>query len=211
MINIDEDRVKKRLNKFTPEPIVKRKNSAVLIPLVMKNNRWEVLFEVRAKDMKKQPGEISFPGGRRENNESFKETAIRETMEELNVPKESIDLLGELNYLQAGNGSQIRSFLGIIRGVNVDNLKPCQNEVDHLFTVPLDYFLENEPSEYELHTKAVDCQKFPYHLIPNGINYKFNGSKRNVYFYRYNDYIIWGYTADIMRDFIKNFKNDFIK
>ena len=44
---------------------------SVLVPLIQNNNRLEVIFQLRAKDLNRQPGEISFPGGELEEGESF--------------------------------------------------------------------------------------------------------------------------------------------
>ena len=66
------------------------KKAAVLIPLVKKDNSYSILFELRSKTMKRQPGEISFPGGIIENNESPKEACLRETLEEIGIKEEDI-------------------------------------------------------------------------------------------------------------------------
>ena len=77
-MNIDKlrDKIKNRVAK----PMDVKGMYSVLIPLIYNNDRWEIIYELRAKDMKTQPGEISFPGGRLENGETFKEAAIRETI-----------------------------------------------------------------------------------------------------------------------------------
>ena len=68
---------------------------AVLIPLVQVNDEWHVLFEVRSLTMRKQPGDISFPGGRIDPTDaSPMEAAIRETHEELGVDPTCIQVLG---------------------------------------------------------------------------------------------------------------------
>ena len=46
------------------------RRASVLIPLIEKDNSCEILFEVRAKTLRRQPNEISFPGGKIEKNES---------------------------------------------------------------------------------------------------------------------------------------------
>ena len=69
------------------------KRAAVLIPLVKKDNSYSILFELRSKTMKRQPGEISFPGGIIENNESPKEACLRETFEEIGIKEEDIDII----------------------------------------------------------------------------------------------------------------------
>lgn len=168
---------------------------AVLIPLIENNGQWEIIYEFRAMDMKSQPGEVSFPGGRLEEDETFKEAAIRETIEELNINRENINVLGELDYLISYANLEIHCFLATISGVNVDNIFPNPSEVDHLFTVPLQFILNTEPKGYELGMQTMYNEEFPYNLIPGGKNYNFRDSKRTIYFYQYNDYIIWGFTA----------------
>ena len=67
--------------------------SAVLIPFVQVDGEWHILFEVRSLTMRKQPGDISFPGGRIDPTDaSPMAAAIRETSEELGVEPETIKI-----------------------------------------------------------------------------------------------------------------------
>ena len=80
------DKLKKELNDKQPLFIGEETalRYAVLIPLVQVDGEWHVLFEVRSLTMRKQPGDISFPGGRIDPTDaSPMEAAIRETHEEL--------------------------------------------------------------------------------------------------------------------------------
>ncbi len=180
---------------------------SVLIPLIQINDEWNVMFELRSMNLNSQPGEISFPGGKVDEEESFKGAAIRETMEELRINKSNIQILGELDYLVSPSNITIHCFLGIISGVNVDNIIPNPYEVDHIFTVPLNYFLETEPKVYNLKLETKLNDEFPYNLIPNGKDYKFRMGVNKVCFYEYNDYIIWGYTAKMMKNLIDILKD----
>ncbi|GFN35246.1 NUDIX hydrolase [Tepidimicrobium xylanilyticum] len=184
------------------QPLEVRQNFAVLIPLVKKGNQWQIVYELRAKNLKRQPGEISFPGGEVERGETFKEAAIRETIEELNIEKENIDIIGELDYIVTTSNIAIYPFLGVINNINVDNIRPNKHEVDHIFTVPINFFINNEPKLYYIDLHPVISKDFPYTLIPNGEKYKWRFGKYSVYFYSYNDYIIWGYTAKLTKHFI---------
>ncbi len=194
-INTIKERLKDRLPR-SMEPMAK---FAVLIPLIEKDGTWEIIFEMRSKDMDSQPGEVSFPGGRMEDGETYRQTAIRETVEELNIGEENIDIIGELDYLVSYANMEIHCFLGTISGVTVDNMVPNPSEVDHLFTVPVEYFLKVEPKGYYLDLKTMYNDEFPYNLIPNGKDYRFRKSRRKIYFYEYNEYIIWGYTATMAK------------
>lgn len=186
------------------EPMAK---FAVFIPLIKNNGQWEVIFELRAKDLNSQPGEVSFPGGRMESGETYRETAVRETVEELNIKEDNINIIGELDYLISYASMEIHCFLGTISGVNVDNIEPNPDEVDHIFTVPIKHFLEVEPKGYYLDLKTMYNDEFPYNLIPDGKDYKFRKSRRTIYFYQYNDYIIWGYTATMIKHLVEIIKD----
>jgi len=59
---------------------------AVLVPLVEREGKLRLLYEVRAQGMKRQPGEVCFPGGRMEPGEDPIACALRETQEELGIP-----------------------------------------------------------------------------------------------------------------------------
>lgn len=197
------EHIKGKIKNRIPKPIDVTHNYSVLIPLIEIDGELHILYERRAHDMATQPGEISFPGGGVEEGESYKEASIRETMEELNIDRSNIELLGELDYFVSYANISIYCFLGKLSGVNVDKLRPNKAEVDHVFTVPLAYFLENEPDRYYLNVKTDLNDEFPYNLIPNGRNYKWRKGKQTVMFYFYKDYIIWGFTAKMTRKLIE--------
>ncbi|WP_313233666.1 NUDIX hydrolase [Tissierella praeacuta] len=199
---MDIEKIKDIIKHRTPKPIDIKKNYSVLIPIIENNNRLEIIYELRSKNLNNQPGEISFPGGEVEDNENFKGAAIRETAEELNIKEENINIIGELDYLVSYANITIHCFLGTISGLNVDNIVPNHDEVDHIFTVPLDFFMENEPDIYYLDLQTVLNDEFPYNLIPNGKKYNWRRGKHSVMFYYYKDYIIWGFTARMTKNFI---------
>jgi 8-oxo-dGTP pyrophosphatase MutT (NUDIX family) len=192
------DKVKSR----SPQPIDIDKKYAILIPLIKVNDEWELLYELRAKSLESQPGEISFPGGKVELDEAFMDAAIRETIEELKICRENIDYIGELDYLISYSNITIHCFLAIISGIIVDEIQPNHDEVDHIFTVPVNFFLENEPDKYYLDLVTVDNDEFPYNLIPDGRKYKWRRGVNSVLFYKYKEYIIWGYTAKMTKQLI---------
>ncbi|NMA86826.1 MAG: CoA pyrophosphatase [Tissierellia bacterium] len=204
---MDIEYIKNKVHNRTPKPMDVKYRYAILVPIINNNNKLELIFQMRAKTLNRQPGEISFPGGQLEKDESFKEAAIRETVEELNILEENISIIGELDYIVSYYNSTVHAFLGTIDGVNIDEINPNKAEVDHIFTVPLDFFLENEPEIYHLDLLIQNSSEFPYNLIPNGEDYNWGRGKHIVHFYHYKDYIIWGYTAKVVKhltDIIKS-------
>ncbi|HZK00722.1 MAG TPA: CoA pyrophosphatase [Tissierellaceae bacterium] len=196
---LDIDYIEEKIKRRSPKSMERVDEFAVLIPIINNNGKWELIYELRAMDMKSQPGEVSFPGGRVEEGETFRQAALRETIEELNIEEKNIRVLGELDYLISYAHLEIHCFLAVISGVVVDKIIPNPTEVDHLFTVPLEFILNNEPKGYNLELETKYSEEFPFNLIPNGKNYSFRKSERTIYFYEYGDYIIWGYTATMTK------------
>ena len=77
---------------------------AVLVPLVEGEEGLELLFEVRAATLSRQPGEVCFPGGRMERGETPAACALRESWEELAIPPARVELLAELDWVVHQSG-----------------------------------------------------------------------------------------------------------
>lgn len=187
------------------EPMDISNKYAVLMPLVKVDEKLHVLFEVRSKKLGRQPSEISFPGGRVEKGETIKDAAIRETCEELNIEKSNITVLGELDFTTTAN-NVVYGFVGAVDNIDIDKIRYNEDEVDHIFTVPLDFFIKNEPDIHYMKLEIVTGEDFPYHLIPNGRAYDWDERGEKVCFYIYGDYIIWGMTAKFIKNFVEIFK-----
>ncbi|RNF39890.1 NUDIX hydrolase [Planococcus salinus] len=194
------DKGKKR----TPEILGNENFSkyAVLLPLIEKEDGVHVLFEVRSYELRKQPGEICFPGGRIDPEDKTEEdTALRETIEELGIRRENISSVFPLDYIVSPFGMMVYSFAGFIDS-DVEFV-PNPPEVDSIFTVPLNFFLEEEPRVYRINFEVQPEESFPYDLIVGGENYNWRTRKVDEYFYIYEDKVIWGLTAKILSHFIE--------
>ena len=175
---------------------------AVAIPLVYINNELNVLFQVRAKNLNNQPGEISFPGGKIEENENSFIAAIRETCEELNINSNRIETLGNLDFLITQHNKIIYPYV-----IHIDEdtkIEPSESEVDHIFFVPLQFFIESEPLIKTIKILSEPEEEFPYSHMVGAMEYKWIEGRGKVYIYKYKDYIIWGMTAKIMNHFAKS-------
>lgn len=179
---------------------------AVGIPLVYINNELNVLFQVRAKNLKNQPGEISFPGGKIEKNENSLMAAIRETCEELNINSKCIETLGSLDLMITQHNKIIYPYV-IQLGDNI-KIQPSENEVDHIFFVPVEFFINNKPIVKTIRIFTEPEEEFPYPHMPGAMEYKWIEGRSKVYIYKYEDYIIWGLTAKIMNHFIEVIKEN---
>ncbi|WMJ80874.1 CoA pyrophosphatase [Clostridium sp. MB40-C1] len=199
------EKIKKIFSDRVGKPIGKYRKSAVMILLSEEKGEYYILFEKRALTLKSQPGDISLPGGAIEEKETPQEAAIRECMEELNIKKEQIDIIGPMDYFISPYNTIIYPFVGEVK---TDKINPNKDEVDHVFKVPLRYFMENQPDCHIMDIKPKLKQDFPFELIEGGRDYKFSSGKINQYFYLYNDYVIWGFTARIIKSFIDIIKEN---
>ena len=181
------------------KPIGKYKNSSVMILIQEINGEPQVIFEVRSNKLTNQPGDICLPGGMIEEGETPEFTAVRETMEELNLSEEEIEVIGQMDYFISPYGMFMYPFIAKTPRTEI---LPSEDEVDHIFTVPFKFFLENEPLLYDMEIGPTNQEGFPFHLIKKGKDYKFRKGIIKEYFYKYNDYVIWGFTAQVVKSFI---------
>ncbi len=178
-------------------PGEKLPDAAVLIPLVERDGMPEILFEVRGKDIA-QGGEICFPGGRIEDGETPAETAVRETSEELLIPAPCIEMIAPAHSLLGHWGGRVTSFAGILHGYEGTF---SEREVSRVFTIPLQYFLDNPPQIYRAKMVFRADEDFPWHLIPGGREYHFASIPRRLCFYETKQGVIWGLTASLLMRF----------
>ena len=74
-----------------------RIDAAVLVPLFQRDDDLHAVFTKRRDDMRRHPGEISFPGGRQDDtDEDLVHTALREAQEEIGLPLDAVEVLGAL-------------------------------------------------------------------------------------------------------------------
>jgi 8-oxo-dGTP pyrophosphatase MutT (NUDIX family) len=201
---MDVKRFLKELGKRKPELMDSEHFSkfAVFLPLLKKNDEYHLLFEIRSMQLRNQPGEICFPGGKMEpDDRTAKETALRETSEELGIPIASLSDIFPLDYMITGFGKRIiYPYVGVIE--HGEEIRPNPQEVENVFTVPLSYLQSVEPDCYKIDFKVAPEKNFPFHLIPGGKNYKWQIRQIKEYFYYYQDYVIWGLTASILKHFL---------
>ena len=175
--------------------------SAVVIPLVQIENEWHVLFQVRAFSMRKQPGDISFPGGKIDDTDaSPKAAALREVSEELGIDANKVEILGELSPFITSPAFVVYPFVAVLPYEDVHDFN--KDEVEEIFTVPLNWLLEHEQYRHLVPFEPRPGDDFPYEKIMNGEGYKWRSSAFEEWFYEYGNYTIWGLTARILKYFI---------
>ncbi|MDF2678314.1 MAG: hydrolase, partial [Bacillota bacterium] len=141
---------------------------AILIPILREQGNTYLLFEKRSDKLRRQPGEICFPGGKLEQGETILECAVRETVEELNIQKEQIEVIGIGDIYISPFNLMIHPFVGEISDYN-DTFSI--DEVDEIIKIPLDFFRSHQPEIFESKLINEPAEDFPYEWIPGGTEY----------------------------------------
>lgn len=175
------------------------KKSAVLMTMVYQDGQYQFLFEERASALAVQPGEICFPGGVMEEGETGLDTAIRETCEELLIDPSQIEVIAPMDLMAGPAGAALYPFLSILHDYQGTL---SRDEVERVFTVPVQWFFDNEPLRHMADLNIVPREGFPYHLIPNGEDYHWRKKPREILFFETPEAVIWGLTARLIQTFL---------
>ncbi len=207
---LNEQSISKIMREYQPKLQGNPRKSAIILLLTEVESELHILFEVRGHTIR-QPGETSFPGGGIEAGESPAEAALRETEEELHIPSQYIKLIGEIDYT-ASEQHVVHCFVGILQNFPLDRIRLNQQEVEAIYTVPLDFFMSETPTFYDLPLKADPSRDFPFELIRGGVDYPFYALNRKIPFYnlpeKYGKYVLWGYTASFVYNFVQILKEN---
>jgi 8-oxo-dGTP pyrophosphatase MutT (NUDIX family) len=162
-------------------------------------------LEERTSWLTKNPGEISFPGGRIEPGDGGElEAGIRETCEELGLHREDLKYVAPLDILLTPFNLLVYPFVCEVRKDAV--IRPNLSEVNSVLYVPLTHLLENEPIASEVAVRLVPPPDYPYDLIPRGKDYPWREGSYAQFFYPWQDHVIWGLTARILYHFLSLLK-----
>ncbi|SHF95371.1 NUDIX domain-containing protein [Mariniphaga anaerophila] len=154
------------------------KPSSVLLLLYAEKEELFACLIKRPSTMKYHAGQVAFPGGRIEQNETAIETALRETYEEIGIEPAAIEILGALSELFVDvSGFLIRPFVGWLRETPTFNINKA--EVERTILFPLMKFRGNL-EETELETVS---------------------GKLKVPCFHFDGEIVWGATAMILSEF----------
>jgi 8-oxo-dGTP pyrophosphatase MutT (NUDIX family) len=174
--------VRERLRERTPRAAAEGlRPAAVLIPILV-GSTSSLLLTLRAKTLRRQPGDISFPGGAVDPEDATPlAAALRESSEEIGLDAKDVMLLGQMDERGTSTGFRITPFVGAVRGPYAFRLN---HEVGTLLQVPIDEL--TRPGALRIEKRTLK-----------------DGSVRDVYHYHYREHDIWGITGQLVRDFLE--------
>ncbi len=153
--------------------------AAVLIPLLLKEDGLWVLLTQRTNHLRDHAGQISFPGGRMDAQDSSPyDTALRESQEEIGLDPDRVEIIGHLPEYLTVSGYSVTPVVGLVQAQAEYVLD--EFEVADVFEVPLSFLLD--PSNHQVRLWQSE-----------------QGSRR-FYAMPYEDRFIWGATAGMLRN-----------
>ncbi|MBN2243457.1 MAG: CoA pyrophosphatase [Acidobacteria bacterium] len=158
-----------------------KREAAVLMPIFKAGAEYRMLLTRRTEEVETHKGQISFPGGMREEKETLLETALRETFEEIGIGDGRIEPLGRFHDYVSITKYRVTPFVGFVR--TPFETKRQVAEVAEILHVPFSVFLD--PTKLR-----VEWNRHP-------------GREPDVYFYSFGNHEIWGLTARIIKDFFE--------
>jgi 8-oxo-dGTP pyrophosphatase MutT (NUDIX family) len=177
-----KQRLKQALSQRNKQRIVdgSRTSAAVLVPIYYKQGQYYILLIKRTEWVKKHKGEISFPGGARdEGDKTLLDTALRECAEEIGLAPDKVEILGELDdEVSVKTNYVITPFVGLISWPY--QFKADGEETEEIIEAPILVLQDRGYSHQEIR----------------------DGKTVTKYFYNYQGRVIWGATARILNKFL---------
>ena len=154
-----------------------RKRASVLIPMLESEGEIFLMLTRRSNKMRSHPGQVSFPGGKQDScDKGSMHTALRETYEEIGLPREKVDVVGMLDQILSLHYYLVTPYIGLIPSDFVP--LPNTNEIESVFKVPLAFFMKSE-NHWSEEKKILSFPVLVHH-------------------FEYQGYDIWGLTAKLI-------------
>lgn len=151
--------------------------AAVLAPVVRRGADYSVVLTRRAEHLSSHKGQISFPGGRRDDTDiSAAANALREAQEEVGLDPAQVEVLGYLDDYPVVSRYLVTPVVGFIDGEFTPRADPA--EVAEVFELPLDLALD--PGAYQRKSLTRDGLVVPYYEL------------------NWRNYRVWGATAGML-------------
>ena len=165
-----------------------RTDAAVLVPLFVRDGELHAVLTRRRGDMRRHAGEISFPGGRQDDDEpDLRATALREAEEEIGLPADAVELVGALQPTPTiATNYAVYPFVGLIEPGHA--WVRSEAEVDEVLELPLRALREG----YERRR-----------LLRRGVPFRTD-------VYVVGDHLVWGATARMLGDLLERIPEELL-
>ncbi|HXX64862.1 MAG TPA: CoA pyrophosphatase [Bacteroidota bacterium] len=158
------------------------RRAGVLVALIPTDDGADLLLTKRTDHVETHKGQIALPGGMVDDaDENIVATALRETHEELGIPRSRIQVKGLLDDLPVPPHFIVTPVVGLL--ASLPPLAVNSAEVAEVFTVPLAFFCD--PANGSTQER------------------EFRGQKRQVWFFQHGEHLIWGATALVVRSLLE--------
>ena len=165
-----------------PNDSAQHKADAAVLMAMTREDIPRLILTQRAAHLKSHAGEVAFPGGKRDKTDSsLIYTALREAQEEIALNPQDVEVVGELGIFTSRVGIKVKPIIGLLD--DIPHLTPSPDEIDSIFTVPLEVFLQQKPN-YQ-------------HKI------KYMGLSIPVPSFNHEGYVIWGLTGFMIVEFMR--------
>lgn len=162
---------------FTDGGVQNYKPAAILMPLLVYEGQWHLLFTHRSDKLLEHGGQVSFPGGAREKTDpNMQFTALRETQEEIGVEAKDVRVYGDLGVMPIVTGYMVSLVVGQIPWPY--ELTPNPDEVESVFICPLHWLAD--PDHRTIRYRSFAGREFPI-----------------IFFDQFEGYQLWGATAQM--------------
>lgn len=167
---------------LSPIPGPDARADAAVLMAILPGPDPAILLTRRALHMNSHPGEVAFPGGKRDPGDfDLAMTALRESEEEVGLPRHAVEVIGSLKSVRSKAGLLVMPLVGVVTGEHV--LAPNPDEIESVFSVPLQFFFEaTAHRDHRINFRGLDL------VVPC---------------FRYDGYVIWGLTAYMLVELMR--------
>lgn len=171
-----------KLSSYAPRQLaLDYPEAGILVPVTDNEADPEMIFTLRSANLKTHRGQVSYPGGKRDPEDtSLIATALRETHEEIGLPPEQVEVVAPLSQVMSRYGILVTPYVGLVPEDHP--VEPNPDEIESVFRVPISFFLEDR-------RERTDALSFLNHTF-------------YVPCYRWERYQIWGLSAVVLVDFL---------
>lgn len=173
----------RKIQSYQPKLLNLSLPEAAVLLAITKGKQPEIIFTRRTQHLNSHPGQVAFPGGKRDAQDlNLYSTALREAEEEIGLSALQVEPLGRLSDVISLHGMKVTPYVALVPEALEYRL--CKEELDAVFTVPIDWLLEDPRS----HTDVIQLTDTSKLYVPS---------------YSYQEFTIWGLSAMMLVEFLQ--------